>query len=393
MAEAWVNPQPKRGWVRIAGLAMTLLLAACQGAIPKGKAPGTVAPPPPPPITSALPEDAARHRIALLVPLTGPNAAVGQSIANAANLALIDTGGKAIRMTTYDTGPGAIAAAQRAIADGNRLFLGPLLAADVRAIAPIAAQKGVPIVSFSNDAEVAAGGVYVMGFAPEQAIRRVVEYASSRGVTKFAGLMPTGLYGRNASTVFLKSVEAAGGKVVALKSYDRNATSLTAAVKTLGVNQPYEAVLIADGGRIAVTAAPLIRKGQSPNARILGTELWNADGLVARSPALKGAWYASVADSFYNKLAVKYRTHYGKEPFRLASLGYDAVLLAVRIGADWKVGTPFPYRDLEDRGGFSGVDGAFRFGANHVAERALEVHEVVPGGGTIASPAPRGFGN
>ncbi|MGE0773967.1 MAG: penicillin-binding protein activator [Sphingomonadaceae bacterium] len=388
MAEAWVRPQPRRTWLRAAGLAMTMLLAACQGIVPRTKAPAPVAAPPP--VTSALPQDQARHRVALLVPLSGPNAAVGQSIANAANLALIDTGGRNIRMTTYDTGAGAQTAAQRALADGNRVFLGPLLSTDVQAINPLAQRAGVPIISFSNDAEIAGNGVYVLGFSPDQAIRRVVDFAHSRGVVKFAGLMPSGAYGRNAATTFIKSVESTGGKVVAMKNYDRNAQSLTTAVKTLGVNQPYDAVLIADGGRIASAAAPMIRKGLSPDARILGTELWNADSLIARSPALQGAWYASVSDGIYAQLAGKYRTRYGKEPFRLASLGYDSVLLVVRIAADWKVGAPFPVRELEDRGGFSGIDGAFRFGKDNVAERALEVVEV---GNGVVSPAPRGFGN
>jgi branched-chain amino acid transport system substrate-binding protein len=392
MAEAWVGLQPRRGFIRAAGLIAALMLAGCQTMVPKGHAPAPTAPTTTAPITSALPEDQARHRIALLLPLTGPNSAVGQSIANAANLALLDTGGKKLRMTTYDTGPGAMAAAQRAVAEGNRLFLGPLLAADVRAIAPVAKRAGIPIVSFSNDAEIAGQGTYVLGFAPEQAIRRVVDYARSRGVTKFAGLMPSGQYGRNASSVFIKTVEAAGGKVVAMKSYDRDPNSVTLAAKTLGIGQAYEAVLIADGGRIAAVVAPVIRKGTSPQARILGTELWNADSLVARSPSLHGAWYASVADGLYTQLAVKYRARFAREPFRLASLGYDAVLLAARIAADWKVGTPFPFRELEDKGGFAGVDGAFRFGPNNVADRALEVHEVGAGGGSIVSPAPRGFG-
>jgi len=389
MAEAWVGLQPRRGLFRAAGLIATLMLAACQTMVPKGHAPTPTAPTTTAPITSALPEDQQRHRIALLLPLTGPNAGVGQSIANAANLALIDTGGKKLRMTTYDTGPGAMAAAQRAVADGNKLFLGPLLAADVRMISPIAKRAGIPIISFSNDAEIAGPGTYVLGFAPEQAIRRVVDYAHAHGVTKFAGLMPSGLYGRNASSVFIRSVEAAGGKVVAMKTYDRDAKSITVAAKTLGVGQPYDAVLIADGGRIAITAAPILRKGPSPQARILGTELWNADGLIARSPSLRGGWYASVSDGFYGQLAAKYRARYAKEPFRLASLGYDAVLLAVRIAADWKVGSPFPVAELEDKGGFTGIDGAFRFGPNNVAERALEVHEV---GSGVISPAPRGFG-
>ena len=66
------------------------------------------------------------------------------------------------------------------------------------------------------------------------------------------------------------------------------------------------------------------------------------------------------------------------------------MLLVVRIAADWKVGAPFPVRELEDRGGFSGIDGAFRFGKDNVAERALEVVEV---GNGVVSSAPRGFGN
>ena len=79
-------------------IATSAVLAACQ-VIPKGP-PKTVEAPPPieaPPTTTPLPTDVARHRIALLVPTTGSNAAVGESIANAANLAVLDTGGKSIR--------------------------------------------------------------------------------------------------------------------------------------------------------------------------------------------------------------------------------------------------------------------------------------------------------
>jgi hypothetical protein len=104
---------------------LSLLLASCS-VMPKPK-PKPIAPPPPveAPEQGNLPKDHARHRVALLLPLTGPNAAVGQSIANAATMALIDTGNKSIRITTYDTATGAAAAAKRALTDGNRLFLGP----------------------------------------------------------------------------------------------------------------------------------------------------------------------------------------------------------------------------------------------------------------------------
>ena len=178
-------------WIALLGVAM---LSACQ-VVPKGPPRPQPGPPPtnrPEPVTPSLPTDTERNRVALLVPLTGPNAGVGESISNAANLAVLDTGGKAIRVTMYDTANGAAAAAQRAIAEGNRLILGPLLADDVRAVAPIARASRIPLISFSNDASVAGNGVYVMGFAPSQSIERVVGYARSKGVTKFAGLMPSG---------------------------------------------------------------------------------------------------------------------------------------------------------------------------------------------------------
>src|SRR3546814_4017601 len=98
------------------------------------------------------------------LPTTGPNAALGQSIAYAANLALLDSGNRRVRLTVYNTAGGAAAAAQRALAEGNRLFLGPLLAPDVRAIQGMSRAANVPILTFSNDASLAGGGTYVLGF-------------------------------------------------------------------------------------------------------------------------------------------------------------------------------------------------------------------------------------
>ena len=382
--------------LRVLGKGLALLgalaLSACQ-VVPKGP-PRPIDVPPPvvvDPIGPSMPTDSQRNRVALLVPLTGPNAGVGESIANAANMAVLDTGGKTIRVTMYDTATGAAAAAQKAIAEGNRLILGPLLAEDVRAVAPIARAARVPVITFSNDVGVAGNGVYVMGFTPTQSIERVVGYARSKGATKFAGLVPSGLYGQRASTAFLRSVEAAGGQVVSLQTFDRSAGSITAAITRMSNTSPYDAVLIADSARVAVQSAPIIRARGGASARVLGTELWNAEGALAASPALRGAWFASVSDGVYSQLSGKYRARFGKGPYRLASLGYDAVLLVTRIGGDWKIGSAFPAGRLGDAGGFTGIDGAFRFGRDGIAERALEVQQAGPGGFVVVDAAPRGF--
>lgn len=381
---------------RIAFAATALLVAACQSIVPKGQAPATPTgpvKPAGPDIGAGLPTDTARNRVALLVPMSGSNAGVGQSIANATTLALLDTKADKVRITTYDTATGAAAAASRAIADGNRLILGPLLAEDARAVGPIAARANVPVISFSNDVSVAGNGVFLMGYNPNQSIERVVGFAREKGLSRFGALVPRGTYGERSGTALLRAVEQAGGTVVSMQTFDRTAASMTAAVRKLQASSSYDALLIADSGRVAVQVAPIVRKNGGAAARLLGTELWNTESTITASPALSGAWFASVSDGLYRQLATKYRARYGSTPFRLSSLGYDAVLLTVRIAQDWKPGTPFPTARLRDDGGFSGIDGAFRFGRNGVAERALEVSQVGAGSFSVVDAAPRSFGD
>jgi len=381
MALYLISRQARRAFLLgIAGA--TLTLAACQTG-PRGpRQPGEIEPPP-------VPVGQDFNKVAVIVPLTGPDGPVGTSIANAANLALLDTGEKSIRITIYNSaGPGGVAGAtQRAIAEGSRLILGPLLAEDVRAAAPVARQAGVPVIAFSNDEGVAGNGVYIMGFTPDQSISRIVDYSRSKGANSFAALTPTGLYGQRAAQALLGAVRRSGGRVASIETYDRSSGAVAAAARRLNAKGQFDAVLIADSGRIAAIAAPALKVGP----RRLGTELWAADKTLGKTAALRGAWYAAAPDTQFNKLVTRYRARYGKTPYRLASLGYDAVLLAVRSARDWPIGRAFPARSLIASDGFAGVDGNFRFGRDGIAERLLEVRQVTGAGATTVAPAATAF--
>lgn len=399
MADARVSAQPGLwNMLRAAAVGATLFLAACASGpriVPEAERPAPTDRPAPPvvPIAPGLPQDVERHRIALLVPLSGQNAGVGRSLQNATQLAVLDTKSDVLRITTYDTGAagGAAAAVQQAIADGNRLILGPLLAEEAREVAPIARRARVPVLSFSNDASVAGNGTFILGYVPGQSIERVVNYAARSGITDFAALIPTGLYGERASTALLRSVEQARGKVLALETYDARPGSMTSAMAKIG-RSPFQAILLAGSADGAVAAAPLIRRAPSgKTARLLGTELWNTDSAIGGKAALNGAWFASVPDNYYRQYAAKYRARFGTAPYRLSTLGYDAVLLTVRIAREWRPGTEFPERRLVEPEGFAGLDGAFRFGRDGVADRALEVQEIRGGTTATVSPAPPNF--
>ena len=299
-----VPPVGRRRWLALAGIA---LLGACK-VIPAAAPPP--APPPPPPVTAALPTDQGRHRVALLLPMTGPNAAAGQSLANATTMALLDTNAANLRITTYDTNGDAPGAAARAVAEGNRLILGPLMGEDAAAVAQTARPSHVPVISYSNDVAAAGEDVFVMGNIPGQSIARVVHYAHGQGARRFSALIPVGSYGERASTAMIAAVRANGGVLVGMESYPRTPGGLAPAVRRLRAHGGFDAVLIADNGRIAAQAAALIRAGGSENGyagiawAILGKfdRAWNERPIFGKRRYMSGA---STGRKFNSKLYIR----------------------------------------------------------------------------------------
>lgn len=346
----------------------------------------------PEPTETGLPQDQDRHRIALLVPMSGENGAVGQSIANATTMAILDTNANNLRITAYDTAINPRDAARRAVADGNKLILGPLMGENVGAVLSEARRADVPLISFSNDASIASPDVFVMGQIPEQSIRRSVEYArEAKGVRDFAVIAPEGEYGRRAEAALETAVADFGGRMVGSESYARGNTSVVSAMDRLVARGGFGGLLIADGARLATQAAGRVKPGGAGNTLIIGTELWSGDASVTRASALRGAIFSAVSDDRYRRFVDSYEARFGAQPYRISTLGYDAVLLTLRVARDWRVGRDFPVSQLRDSGGFVGLDGPFRFGRSGVIERAFEVREIRNGQVVVVDPAPSRF--
>jgi len=324
--------------------------------------------------------------------MSGSTAAVGQSLANATTMALLDTNANNLRITTYDTGRGAAEAARQAIADGNKLILGPLLANNVPAVQAQARTARVPAISFSNDTSVAAADVFLMGHVPEQSILRTVRYARGRGSNAFAALVPSGDYGSRSYVALQQALTEYGGRLIGAERYSRGNTSIVSAAQRLRSTGGYDTVLIADGARLAVQAAAELKRSGAEGTQLLGTELWSGEATLTRAGTVNGAIFSAVSDNRFKRFADSYETRFGSKPFRIATLGYDSVLLTLRIARDWQVGDTFPVAALYDQGGFLGVDGPFRFKRDGIAERALEVRQVSGNSVSAVDPAPTSFG-
>ncbi|UIP05804.1 penicillin-binding protein activator [Erythrobacter sp. SDW2] len=383
----------KTGWRWLAMVAAGLVLAGCQ-VIPKAPDVTTdpvVVDPDDTPIDTALPSDDERHRVALLVPLTGENGRVGQSIANATTMALLDTSAGNLRITTYDTATDARAAAKQAIADGNKLILGPLLAENVALVLAEARPARVPIISYSNDESVASPDAFVMGHLPGQSIQRSVSYAKSQGAANVAAIVPDGEYGRRAERALTDALRENGLALVGIERFDRGNTSIVSASERLRQRGGFDTVLIADGSRLFIQSANVLRPSGRGTTQLIGTELLSGESSITQAASMRGAWFSAVSDSRFKRFADSYNTRFGSQPFRIATLGYDSVLLALRVARDWKVGTSFPTGKLYADDGFLGLDGAFRFNANGVVERAMEVREVRAGEVVVVDQAPAKF--
>jgi branched-chain amino acid transport system substrate-binding protein len=390
-------------------------------------------------------------RVAILLPLSGPDTKLGQALLNASQLALFSLAGDGFALLPVDTGgtpDGAEAAVRSALEDGARLILGPVFASSVAAASPRTRQAGVQMIAFSNDRSVAGNGVYIMGFTPETQIGRVMAYAAARGVKRLAVLLPEGVYGTRVE----KSLRAAAGLIgitvsrVArygpldtqslspivrrLANYDARRSVLLARRKeldgktdeaslralkrlegldTLG-DVDFDAVLMPEGAGVLRALAPLLPfyDVEPRKVRMLGTAQWD-DSALATEPALFGGWFPAPPPGARRAFETLYHKTYGATPPRLASLAYDATALAAvltrargpaaQLAAGPAPGAPaatafqsvFTLDALTAANGFSGVDGIFRLLPSGLVERGLAVMEVRNRRFVVVSPAPATF--
>lgn len=366
-------------------------------------------------------------RVALLLPFTAPSETVqrvASAMFDAAQLAAFEAGDERFLLIPKDTkgNPAdAAAAARSALADGAEIILGPLFAEDVVAVADVARAADVPVIAFSSDVASAGDGVYLLSFPPEIEIARVTEYSVLKGMTRFGLMAPATAYGERVSNAFAEEIYVRGGVLVHSERYEQSPDAMLAPAKRLaeyakeivpaelrhgydpkkprsptddkGYTQGYQAVLIPEQGTLLRALAPLFPyfNVDISQIKLLGVSAWNNPRL-AREPALKGGWFAAPDPAITQAFEQRFTAAFGAEPPRLASLSYDATLLAARLAqGPRRRGSRFAASAIADPNGYFGADGLFRFNREGSVERGLAILEIQPGGIQVIDPAPKSF--
>src|SRR5471032_1301112 len=340
---------------------------------------------------------AGQVRVALILPLSASGNAglAAQSMKNAAEMALAEFKNPDIQLLVKDDGgtpQGAQLGAQQALDEGAQIIIGPLFAQSVSAVGSVARTRNIPVIAFSTDASVAARGVYLLSFLPESDVKRIVEYAVSRGKRSFAALLPDNAYGAVVEAAFQQEVARRGGRVVALEKYPLDPGKMAEPIRRVAqAAKQVDSIFIPDGAD-AVPQVVQALAGAGVNMKrvqLLGTGLWD-DTRIFQTPALDGGWFTAPEPGGFKNFSGRYRARYGQDPVRTATLAYDAVALVAALVKTQ--GTQrFSEQILTSSSGFTGIDGVFRFRADGTNERGLAVMRVTPSGNQPVSPAPRSF--
>jgi ABC-type branched-subunit amino acid transport system substrate-binding protein len=370
--------------------------------------------------------------VAILLPLSGPRAELGKAMLDAAQLAVFEIASQNFVLLPYDTKgtpEGAEDAVARALGRGAKLVLGPLLADSVEAVAAQTRISDISVVAFSNSRRVAGNGVYVLGFAPDQQVDAIVDYAAAQGLTSYGVLAPSNDYGQVVVDALYTATGNRGAVVTkagyydpaasdfsesarALTDYDlrreellqqmaalegrtdevsRQAMAKLEVLDTIG-DPPFDAVVLPDAGQNLRTLAALMNfyDVEQPTVRFLGLRAWDGTPEVVSERALQGAWFAAPPVDERERFEIRFRAAFNYDPPRLASLAYDATALAALLAQSPRA-TDFSGSALTDSNGFHGVDGVFRLTADGTVERNYAIYEVTAEGFRVIQPASESF--
>ena len=383
--------------------------------------------------TARAPRQGPVVKVAILLPLSGENAKLGQSMLNAAQMAVFDLGHQNLMLMPYDTygtPGGARNAARNALKDGAKLVLGPVFSPSVKAARQVTESANINMIAFSTDWSLADSRTYLIGFLPFDQIERILYYAGYSGLNRVCAISPNDAYGSAVASAYQAIAPRAGFHALCMERFSSHKNSLSNALSNLSkYNQrkaareareqalidagqapeqariaameekpedlPFDAILMPVGGPLAREVGSYLSHYDLPPEKVrrLGTGLMDDPGL-AQDKSLSGAWFAAPEPQARSKFERRYSQFYSQTPPRLASIAYDATALAAilaRIGLKHNGLPAYDAASITNPNGFSGVDGIFRFRPDGIVERGLAILEYKDGHITIVDEAPRTF--
>ena len=162
--------------------------------------------------------------VALLLPLSGPDAAVGQAVRDGFLTAYYNTTPTANSPTVvrvYDTAKGSALPIvyQQAVADKADIIIGPLESNDVTNFARMRPNLPVIALNYPVNPKQLQPGFYEFGLSPTQEAAQVALKATSDGHHHALIIYPNDDWGNSAAAAFATHFQSQGGNIVGQLAY------------------------------------------------------------------------------------------------------------------------------------------------------------------------------
>ena len=341
--------------------------------------------------------------VALLVPrgsAAATDAVLAQSLENAARLAMSELQGVTIDLRVYATGADATRAAdmaRQAVQDGAKIIIGPVYAANANAAGKAVAGRGVNVLAFSNNPDVAGGNVFILGNTFQNTANRLAAYAAAQGKSPILIV-----HGRDAAetagaAAIQRAIARTGGIPAGVVSFELSQKGVINALPEISQtarDSGARAIFMTSGtaGALPLLAGLLPENGIKPEEyQYIGLQRWDIPANALSMSGLQGGWFALPDPNLQGQFAARYQAAYGDAPHPISGLAYDAI---AAIGALVKAGNADALTGaaLTQPSGFIGVNGIFRLLADGTNERGLAIAQIQDKQVVVIDPAPRSFG-
>ena len=361
-----------------------------------------------------------RLKVATILPLTGQNAKIGQAMLNAINLSLFDNDNKErIELVIIDNKSSdyySQKAIDEVIQKNIKIVIGPIFTNSVESIIEKAQENNIIVLSFSNNSDlINKNNVFLAGFSPEQEIDRITSYLIEDGRNNFSVIAPNNQYGIRIVKTLREMVEMKDANFISSQFYlsDKKDFSKIAnnIVNSYIVSEEFEknhreeldaiedkeereqkevelvakykiyadTILIAESSNKVFNIVKEIQRHNidGRDIKIIGTSHWDKEELL-EDISLYSAWFSGVDGKYYARFKEKYQQIYGTEPIRISSIAYDITAFVIDLASELEGQNPH-YANIvnyNDKRGYRGIDGLFRFLPNGIIERNLSVIEI-----------------
>ena len=350
--------------------------------------------------------------VAVLLPLSGESAKVGESMQKASIMAAFehkDTPLKVLFFDTESSTAGAEKSYQWALAQKPDLVVGPVFSKEVQAIKDMGIS--VPLLSFTSDTKLVDDEVGTMAITVSEQVRQMVRHACSSNQMKLAVLSPDSKTGEIAMNALSDAVTACPGMSLEKVSlYDAGTTNFTQAVEKIvpPLINPKKKELTEEekkelakpmSERAGVDAIILFEEGIKLRQLLSLLAFYDAgpkDIPVYALTVVKQindnnanfVYYADVDDTNYQNFARQYKAEFGQNPVRIASQIYDVMGFVLdEVAAERPIGL----NDLRKRESYWGVDGLVRLNPDGTNRRSLLLKQKRGSRQAIIEPAESFF--